>query len=133
MHQLIQRDAMGKKKYGTSMDRGDLSTEEWAQHAVEEALDLAGYLTALIRETKLQREQIAKLHKASQEYALFRRMVLRAMEDAGKLKGDSRYTSFEERAYADAIADMTEALKHAIDKYDIDALLRYLPERAPSC
>lgn len=42
---LLQRDQAGQRKYGTSLDRADLAPEDWAQHAIEEALDLAGYLS----------------------------------------------------------------------------------------
>ena len=41
---LRDRHARGLAKYGTTLDRTDLSPEDWAQHAIEEALDLAGYL-----------------------------------------------------------------------------------------
>ena len=40
----------GKQTYGTTMDRDDLSTDEWLNHAIEEALDLAIYLTKIKRE-----------------------------------------------------------------------------------
>lgn len=44
---LVSRDAAGRAKYGTSLDRTDLSTDEWAQHMLEELLDAAGYLVRL--------------------------------------------------------------------------------------
>lgn len=44
---LHDRHARGLAKYGTTLDRGDLTPEDWAQHAIEEALDLAGYLMRL--------------------------------------------------------------------------------------
>jgi hypothetical protein len=44
-----RRDA-GRKKYGTTMERSDLSVVQWIQHAKEEALDLAIYLEKLKRE-----------------------------------------------------------------------------------
>ena len=44
-----RRDA-GRKKYGTTMERTDLSRAQWLQHAQEEALDLAIYLQRLMRE-----------------------------------------------------------------------------------
>lgn len=47
---LVSRDAGGRAKYGTSLDRTDLSADEWAQHMLEELLDAAGYLVRL-RET----------------------------------------------------------------------------------
>lgn len=41
---LVAREERGKAKYNTTMDREDLSHEEWLQHAYEEALDMALYL-----------------------------------------------------------------------------------------
>lgn len=41
---LRDRHAHGLAKYGTTLDRGDLTPDQWAQHAIEEALDMAGYL-----------------------------------------------------------------------------------------
>lgn len=48
---LIQkRREAGLAKYGVSMDRKDLNLSQWAQHAIEEALDLAIYLTKFKQE-----------------------------------------------------------------------------------
>ena len=47
--QLTSRDRVGRAKYGTSLDRGDLSLEEWLQHMTEELLDGAGYAQAAKR------------------------------------------------------------------------------------
>ena len=47
---MRQRADKGKQTYGTTMDRDDLSTDEWLDHAIEEALDLAIYLTKIKRE-----------------------------------------------------------------------------------
>jgi hypothetical protein len=48
--ELQQRDKKGQAKYGTTLDRTDLTRLEWLQHAKEEALDLACYLERLIVE-----------------------------------------------------------------------------------
>jgi hypothetical protein len=45
---LQAREVRGLKEYGTTMDRTDLSQDEWLQHAYEEALDLALYLKKLL-------------------------------------------------------------------------------------
>jgi hypothetical protein len=45
------REERGLSKYGTTMDRKDLTTKEWLQHAYEEALDLAVYLKKVINES----------------------------------------------------------------------------------
>jgi hypothetical protein len=46
---LISREEKGLKEYGTTMDRTDLSEEDWLQHAYEEALDLSIYLKKIIK------------------------------------------------------------------------------------
>lgn len=44
------RREMGYRKYGTTMEREDLSRLDWLIHAQEEAMDLAIYLERLISE-----------------------------------------------------------------------------------
>jgi hypothetical protein len=46
---LLFREEKGRAEYGTTMDRKDLSEDEWLQHAYEEALDLAIYLKKIIK------------------------------------------------------------------------------------
>tara|TARA_R100001443_G_scaffold6493_2_gene15396 strand:- start:6779 stop:7072 length:294 start_codon:yes stop_codon:yes gene_type:complete len=45
---ILKRSDVGKKKYGTTMEREDLSKLDWLKHAQEEAMDLAVYLQKLI-------------------------------------------------------------------------------------
>ena len=45
---LYKREIRGLREYGTTMDRTDLSQQEWLQHAYEEALDLSLYLKKLL-------------------------------------------------------------------------------------
>lgn len=45
--QLIERDIHGRKKYGVTLDRDDLSASDWLQHMIEELMDGAGYATRL--------------------------------------------------------------------------------------
>ncbi len=45
---LQAREVRGLKEYGTTMDRTDLSQDEWLQHAYEEALDLSLYLKKIM-------------------------------------------------------------------------------------
>ena len=42
-----KRSEEGIKKYGTTLDRDDLSEEEWIQHFQEELMDAILYLTKL--------------------------------------------------------------------------------------
>lgn len=46
---LLDRSVVGLKKYGVTTEREDLTPAQWAQHAIEEALDFANYLQALKR------------------------------------------------------------------------------------
>ena len=48
--EIKERAKKGYAKYGTTMTRNDLSLRDWAQHALEEALDLAIYLKRIIRD-----------------------------------------------------------------------------------
>ena len=46
--ELIETRAdKGLQTYGVTMDRDDLTPEQWIDHAIEEALDLAIYLTKI--------------------------------------------------------------------------------------
>jgi hypothetical protein len=47
---LKEREAMGIRKYGTSVDDAMLTQKEWMQHAYEEALDFAVYLKKLMNQ-----------------------------------------------------------------------------------
>jgi hypothetical protein len=47
---LLDRSELGIKKYNTTLDRTDLSSSDWVQHAYEECLDMALYLKRLRRE-----------------------------------------------------------------------------------
>lgn len=52
--EIKERAKKGYAKYGTTMTRNDLSLRDWAQHALEEALDLAIYLKRIIRDLDAQ-------------------------------------------------------------------------------
>jgi hypothetical protein len=48
--QFVKRSEIGKSKYGTTLDRTDLSVLEWIQHAQEEQMDAILYLEKLKHE-----------------------------------------------------------------------------------
>jgi len=52
--QFVSRASFGKQKYGTDLDRDDLSVLEWIEHAKQEHMDAILYLEKLkkIVETK---------------------------------------------------------------------------------
>ena len=45
---ILSRAKVGKEKYGTTMERNDLSRLEWLIHCQEEAMDMVVYLEKLI-------------------------------------------------------------------------------------
>ena len=49
-YKILKRSEEGKKKYGVTMERKDLTELQWLRHAQEEAMDLAVYLEKLIEE-----------------------------------------------------------------------------------
>jgi len=67
-----RRDA-GRKKYGTTMERQDLTPLQWLQHAQEEAMDFSIYLEKLRRVLSEQGEELQRLRKENEELRLLRR------------------------------------------------------------
>jgi len=60
IHKFLSRSEIGIKKYGTTLDRDDLSTVDWITHAQEELMDGILYLEKLkqIEQCKKIRETI---------------------------------------------------------------------------
>jgi hypothetical protein len=52
---FIDRAAVGKAKYGTDLDRNDLSLEDWLEHSIQEKMDDILYMQKtlkVVREAK---------------------------------------------------------------------------------
>jgi hypothetical protein len=47
IQKFLERSALGQKKYGTTLDRKDLTTKDWIQHTQEELMDAILYLEKL--------------------------------------------------------------------------------------
>jgi len=58
-----ERAKKGYDKYGTDMDRTDLTTAQWAQHLREELMDGLVYLTRLKRDIQILEEELSALKK----------------------------------------------------------------------
>jgi hypothetical protein len=48
INDINAREQKGLETYGTTMDRNDLTQDQWLNHAYEEALDFAIYLKKLL-------------------------------------------------------------------------------------
>lgn len=60
---ILQRESLGLKKYGVTLDRTDLMANEWIQHAQDEALDLSAYLEGLKRLATAQQAELVRLRE----------------------------------------------------------------------
>ncbi len=67
--QFKERSEVGIAKYGTTMDRKDLSTLEWMIHFREELMDGLLYLERVIQDT--QKENIIDIMKSDEELGLY--------------------------------------------------------------
>lgn len=64
---LQKRAEAGLAKYGTTMERTDLTYLDWLKHAQEEAMDLAVYLERLIQDAEKLQESVTEfMHKHPQ-------------------------------------------------------------------
>jgi hypothetical protein len=54
LNKFVSRAEFGMKKYGTNLDRTDLSVLDWIQHAQEEHMDAILYLEKLKTELTKQ-------------------------------------------------------------------------------
>jgi len=52
VQKFLQRSEFGQQKYGTTLDRQDLTTLDWIVHAQEELMDGILYLEKLKQTTK---------------------------------------------------------------------------------
>ena len=50
MEKFADRAETGYTKYNATMDRDDLSIDEWLEHALEEAMDFTLYITKIRKE-----------------------------------------------------------------------------------
>ena len=85
---ILKRSEVGKKKYGTTMEREDLSKLDWLKHAQEEVMDMAVYLQKLIElEEKKPFRYEWNMTKPSSEHN--RKMLDLEIENLGKEKEDN--------------------------------------------
>jgi len=55
LNKFVERANFGQMKYGTNLDRTDLSTTDWIQHAQEELMDGILYLEKLKQHTSVSK------------------------------------------------------------------------------
>ena len=56
IQQFKERSRIGMMKYGTNLDRTDLTVLDWIQHAQEEHMDAILYLEKLKQEVQKKKE-----------------------------------------------------------------------------
>lgn len=75
INKFKDRSIIGIEKYGTTLDRNDLTTTEWIKHAQEEAMDFVLYLE--------------KLKKESQDLKNKNSLLIRALKKIEQVECDS--------------------------------------------
>ena len=60
-----ERSELGKKKYGVTLDRTDLSLLDWIQHAQEEHMDAILYLEKLKQQYKDENKHCQKSRRTT--------------------------------------------------------------------
>ena len=50
IERFVERAKFGEKKYGTNLDRSDLSLEDWLEHSIQEKLDDILYMQKALKE-----------------------------------------------------------------------------------
>lgn len=60
INKIRSRAAVGKQKYGTTMERNDLINAEWLQHLQEELMDAAVYVEKLLTLIDANEEGLVK-------------------------------------------------------------------------
>ena len=50
IREMVAREKLGIKKYGTTIDRSDYTLKDWLQHAIEEHMDSILYLKKAIQQ-----------------------------------------------------------------------------------
>lgn len=78
---IRERHAAGLAKYGVTVDRKDLTPEQWLQHSIEERIDDLKYMMRL-------REEIAALRQSRDEWRncadMLRRYIASELRKGGK-------------------------------------------------
>lgn len=78
---ILKRAELGLNKYGVTMERTDLSTVDWINHAQQEAMDLAVYLERYLQ--VLESIDIDILERILQDEA-FHKKLLQFIEEFKK-------------------------------------------------
>jgi hypothetical protein len=67
--QFKERSEVGIAKYGTTLDRKDLTLIEWLEHTKQEQMDSVLYLEKAIKE--LKKQSIIDIMKSDEELGLY--------------------------------------------------------------
>ena len=65
--QLLERSNVGIEKYGTTLDRSDLSLLEWLEHVKQEQMDSVLYLEKIIQEIKKAKQDLQLPQRQNQD------------------------------------------------------------------
>lgn len=115
---IRSREKFGLKKYNTSIDREDLSIEQWCQHAIEEMLDGVQYMQRVKDKTKLKEcyqcnEMVTDLNERSRCVTCLTNSLKFNLKENEALRGCIT-VSAQGKAIVDIIG--TDTIKNATSK-----------------
>ena len=70
IEKIAERAEIGLNKYGTTMERGDLTLVEWMTHLQEELMDATVYLERLIQDFSEIEDEVEDLFKIVGQFPL---------------------------------------------------------------
>jgi hypothetical protein len=108
---LSERERVGLKKYGTTLDRKDLSRGKFLEHALEEALDLGMYLQAALQQEAQKKSDYEDLRERLDA-------LIRKEHMAGWGRRD--------REYYHGCEDTFDQLRDLLNTFDVDRIKRQL-------
>lgn len=71
VERFVKRAKMGKEKYGQTLDRNDLSLEEWLEHSIQEKLDDILYMQKALKEIQSSNAPKTESKIPSNQLSLF--------------------------------------------------------------
>lgn len=58
---ILERAKVGKRKYGVTMERGDLNLHDWLTHLQEELMDAAVYVERLMEDVEILMKEMGSM------------------------------------------------------------------------
>jgi regulator of replication initiation timing len=116
------RAEFGEKKYGVTLDREDLSTLDWIEHAKQEAMDLTLYLEKLKKALEIQGSynttgKVEASHETKDRIIYnLNRVIMSQEEEIKAMNIEFNRTGLDFQGVANSYSDRIDKLLAQIDR-----------------